>query len=120
MTEDEMVGWHHRLDGHEFVQTPGDSEGQGILAYCGPWGCKELDKTEQMNNNNRRSECSPEEGVLLKANEHLKRCFLPVSLGKCKLTHSAIPPQREQQKPVTRIKEQHHTRNRVRHLRTKL
>ena len=38
MTEDEMVGWHHRLDGHEFVQTPGDSERQGSLACCSPWG----------------------------------------------------------------------------------
>ena len=45
MTEDEMVGWHHRLDGHEFVQTPGDSEGHGSLACCSPWGHKELDMT---------------------------------------------------------------------------
>ena len=37
-TEDEMVGWHHRLNGHEFEQTPGDSEGQGSLACCSPWG----------------------------------------------------------------------------------
>ena len=36
MTEDEMVGWHHRLDGHEFEQTRGDSKGQGSLAFCGP------------------------------------------------------------------------------------
>ena len=41
--EDEMVGWHHRLNGHEFDQTPGDSEGQGILACWSPWGHKELD-----------------------------------------------------------------------------
>ena len=45
-TEDEMVGWHHRLNGHEFEQTLGDSEGQGSLACCIPWGCKELDMTE--------------------------------------------------------------------------
>ena len=45
-TEDEMVGWHHRLDGHEFEQTPGDSDGQGSLACCSSWGCKELDTTE--------------------------------------------------------------------------
>ena len=50
MTEDEMVGWHHRLDGHEFEQTLGDSEGQGSLVCCSPWGCKELDITERMNN----------------------------------------------------------------------
>ena len=47
MTEDEMVGWHHGLNGHEFEQIPGDSEGQGSLACCSPWGSKELDTTEQ-------------------------------------------------------------------------
>ena len=40
MTEDEMVGWHHRLDGHEFEQAPGDGEGQGSLACCSPWDCR--------------------------------------------------------------------------------
>ena len=50
MTEDEMVGWHHRLNGHEFEQTPGNSEGQGSLACCGSWGHKESDMTEQLNN----------------------------------------------------------------------
>ena len=45
VTENEMVGWHHRLNGHEFEQTPGDSEGQWSLAFCSPWGCKELDTT---------------------------------------------------------------------------
>ena len=49
--EEEMVGWHHHLDGHEFEQTPGDSEGQGSLACCSPWGCKESDTTEQLNSN---------------------------------------------------------------------
>ena len=43
MTEDEMLGWHHRLDGHEFEQTPGDSEREGSLRCFSPWGCKELD-----------------------------------------------------------------------------
>ena len=38
MTEDEIVGWHHQLNGHEFEQAPGDSEGQGSLACCRPWG----------------------------------------------------------------------------------
>ena len=38
MAEKDMVGWHHRLDGHEFEQTPGDSEGRGGLVRCGPWG----------------------------------------------------------------------------------
>ena len=43
MTEDEMVWWHHQLNGHEFEQTPGDGERQGSLVCCSPWGCKELD-----------------------------------------------------------------------------
>ena len=47
-----MVGWHHRLNGHEFEQTLGDSEGQGSPASCSPWGRKELYTTEQLNNNN--------------------------------------------------------------------
>jgi len=50
MTEDEMVGWHHRLNRHEFDQTQGNSEGQGRLACCSPWGCKESDMTERQNN----------------------------------------------------------------------
>ena len=50
MTEDEMVGWHHWLNWHEFGQTPGDSEGQGSLACCSPWGHKESDTTEWLNN----------------------------------------------------------------------
>ena len=54
MTEDEMVGWHERLNEHEFKQTPGDSEGQGSLACCSPWGYKELDTTQQLNNNNNK------------------------------------------------------------------
>ena len=46
MTEDEMVGWHHRLDGHEFEQVLEVGDGQGSLACCGPRGHKELDPTE--------------------------------------------------------------------------
>ena len=49
MTEDEMVGWHHWLDGHEFEWTLGVGDGQGGLACCSPWGHKELDTTEQLN-----------------------------------------------------------------------
>ena len=49
MTEDEMVGWHHQVDGHEFEQALGDGEGQGSLASCSPWGLKESDTTEQLN-----------------------------------------------------------------------
>ena len=53
--QDEMVGWHHQLNGHEFEQTPGDSEGQGSPACCSPWGSKESDMTERLNNNYHRS-----------------------------------------------------------------
>ena len=49
MEEDEMVGWHHRLDGHEFEQALGFGEGQGSLACSSPWGCKESDTTELLN-----------------------------------------------------------------------
>ena len=49
MTEDEMVGWHHRHDGHEFEQAPGVGDGQGTLVCCSPWGCKESDTTERLN-----------------------------------------------------------------------
>ena len=49
MTEVEMVGWHQRLNGYEFVQAPGVGDGQGCLACCSPWGCKELDTTERLN-----------------------------------------------------------------------
>ena len=48
LTEDEMTGWHHRLNGHKFEQAPGIAEGQGSLACCSPWSCKESDTTEQL------------------------------------------------------------------------
>ena len=51
-----MVGWHHQLNGHESEQTQGDSEGQGSLACCSPWGHKGSDMTEQLNNNNKTRE----------------------------------------------------------------
>ena len=59
MTEDEMVGWYHRLNGHEFEQTPGDGDGQGSPACCSPWGHKESDTTKQLNNNNHERGFSP-------------------------------------------------------------
>ena len=49
MTEDEMVGWYHRLNGHEFEYALGVGDGQGVLACCSPWGCKELDTTQRPN-----------------------------------------------------------------------
>ena len=53
-----MVGWHHRLNGHEFEQALRDDEGQGSLAYCSLWGCKEKDTTEQLNNKSFRASSS--------------------------------------------------------------
>jgi len=55
MTEDDIVEWYCRLNGHNFDQILGD-EGQGSLACCSSWGCKELDRTERLNNNNSISE----------------------------------------------------------------
>ena len=49
MAEDVMVGWHHLLNENEFVWTPGVGDGQGGLACCGSWGCKEADMTERLN-----------------------------------------------------------------------
>ena len=48
-SKDEMVGWHHQLNGHKFEQAPGDGNGQGSMACCSPQGCKESDTTEQLN-----------------------------------------------------------------------
>ena len=53
MTEDEMVEWYHQLDGHKFEQALEDGEEQGSLLYCIPWGCKESDTTEQLNNRSK-------------------------------------------------------------------
>ena len=53
MTEDETVGWHHQLDGHEFEQALGVGDGQGSLACCSPWGYKESGVTERLNNNSK-------------------------------------------------------------------
>ena len=64
-----MIGWHHRLDGHEFEQAPGDGERHGNVVCCSQWGRKELDMTEQLN-------CSPSH--LLKEKNFLP--FFPLSL----------------------------------------
>ena len=55
MKENEIVGWHHQLNGHESEQTLGDSEGQGSLVYSSPWGCKKSDTTKALNNNSSNS-----------------------------------------------------------------
>ena len=58
MIEDEMVGWHHRLNGYESEQTPGYSEGQRNMVCCSPWGCKESNTTERLNNNSNNKKNS--------------------------------------------------------------
>ena len=54
MAEDEMVGWHHQLDGLDFEQAPGVGDGQGSPACCSPRGCEESDTTERLNNSNKQ------------------------------------------------------------------
>ena len=54
-TEDKMVGWRHRLNGHEFEQALGNDKGQGSLVCCSPWGSKDLYMTQQLNNNCQQS-----------------------------------------------------------------
>ena len=58
-TGDEMVGWHHQLNGHSFDKAPRDGEGQESLTCCSPWGCKDSDTTEPLNSNNILLYCSP-------------------------------------------------------------
>ena len=58
-TEDEMVGWHHRLNGHEFEWTPGVGDGQGSLVCCSPWGRKQWGTTERLNQTKLNSKVRP-------------------------------------------------------------
>ena len=81
MTEDEMVGWHHWLNGHEFKQIVGDGDGWGSLVCCSPWSCKELHTTERLNNIIRKkiSSVSLNTAFSIKTftsciNHHLSRC----------------------------------------------
>ena len=73
MTEDEMVGWHHRLDGYQFEETPGDDERHGSLACCSPWGCKEMDLNEQLNNKSFRKKYNSHQGELFL--QKFETCF---------------------------------------------
>ena len=67
-TEVRMVGWHHRLDGHEFEQAPGVGDGQGSLACCSPWGSKESDTTERLNWTDRGLAISLNPGIQILQN----------------------------------------------------
>ena len=67
-----MVGWHHRLNGHEFEQTRGDGKGQESLGCCSLWGCKELDMTERLKHTSRETET---ENLILNCN-----CLNPLKL----------------------------------------
>ena len=74
VTDDEMVGWHHRVNGPEFAQTLGDSEGQGSLVCCSPWGHKKSDPTERLNNNSEHKTQSYYPcGIYILAGEQLIR-----------------------------------------------
>ena len=75
MTEDEVVGWHHWLDGHEFEWVPGVGDGQWSLACCSPWGRKESDTTERLNWTHQCSDVSESATSLTIA------CQAPLSLG---------------------------------------
>ena len=74
-TEDEMVGWHHQLIGHEFEQAPGVGDGQGSLACYSPWGCRELDTIEQLNWNLIHRITSKQKNVFIR--------FLALFSNKC-------------------------------------
>ena len=88
MTEDEMVGWHHWLSGHEFEQALGAGDGQGSLAYCSPWGLKELDTTEQLYWNERWAKVS--DGILISESPMwVKMLHIPCC---CSVTKSYLIP----------------------------
>ena len=70
-TEDEMVGWYHQFSGHEFEQALGDGEGQGSLACCSPWGSKESDTTERLNNKKTTEAVWPSAGTVSKGTPEL-------------------------------------------------
>ena len=73
VTEDEMVGWHSWVNGHEFEQTLGNSEGQRCLACCSLWGHKELDSTWQLNKSNRKEDNTLAEAWLLPRERNMSR-----------------------------------------------
>ena len=81
MTEDETVGWHHQLDGLEFEQAPGVGDGQGGLACCSSWCCKELDMTQRLNQTKLLDSSVWALGAAWRrGRQHSGPCFLPEAL----------------------------------------
>ena len=80
-TEDEMVGWHHRLDGHEFEHAPGVGDGQGNLACCSPWGRKESDTTKRLNWTELRNYLGVVKESKYETEEHLAKIWLQMTPG---------------------------------------
>ena len=95
-TEDETVGWHHQLDGHE--QALGDGEGQGSLACCSPWSCKESDTTEQLNNNPPPCCFQPahwyerEESCAWMSNSQMVKVYFPTSSSQSPSSEPKVNP----------------------------
>ena len=87
MTEDEKVGWHHKLNGHGFEQTPADSEEQGSLVCCSPRGCKESDMTERLNSNRT---IKPRHPSLLFPSSRVPLCSWRSALGAQKLLQEQL------------------------------
>ena len=83
MTEDELVGWHHRLDGREFEQAPRVGDGQGVLVCCSPWGHKESDKTEAISRTHTDSILKSRDITLLTKVHLLKVMVFPVVICGC-------------------------------------
>ena len=90
--EDEMVGWHHRHKGHGFEQTLGDGEGKGSLACCSPWGRKELDMTEWLNNT--ISLCLSDKVIkhLVELGSEAQHCYCWGLRPRCYNTEPLAPP----------------------------
>ena len=98
MTKDEMVGWHLRLNGHEFEYTPGVGDGQEGLSCCSPWGCKELDTTEwlkwtELMSSDRFWIWKPAQYWMSPVASRLLKCPLPhMCFFKWQLTFTLINP----------------------------
>ena len=99
MTEDEMVRWHHRLNGHEFEQAPGDAERQRSLGCCSPWGCRESDTTEGLNNNKQDTQFSLPSSAHPALGFKLLKVFqiqLSIIASHCILGFSSVTPANRQ------------------------